>query len=93
MVKRTLLDDYFTVFATQNPLEFEGTYPLPEAQLDRFLIKIKVGYPLLADERDILERHHASLEAKDLELMAIEPVEFSLLAAARRRSAQSKLSR
>jgi MoxR-like ATPase len=78
------LDDYFTVFATQNPLEFEGTYPLPEAQLDRFLIKIKVGYPLLADERNILERHHSSLEAKDLELMAIEPVEFSLLAAARR---------
>jgi MoxR-like ATPase len=78
------LDDYFTVFATQNPLEFEGTYPLPEAQLDRFLIKIKVGYPLLADERNILERHHASLEAKDLELVAIEPVEFSLLAAARR---------
>jgi MoxR-like ATPase len=79
-----LLDDYFTVFATQNPLEFEGTYPLPEAQLDRFLIKIKVGYPALADERSILERHHASLELKDLELMAIEPVEFSLLAAARR---------
>jgi MoxR-like ATPase len=78
------LDDYFTVFATQNPLEFEGTYPLPEAQLDRFLIKIKVGYPALADERSILERHHASLEAKDLESMAIEPVEFSLLAAARR---------
>jgi MoxR-like ATPase len=77
------LDDYFTVFATQNPLEFEGTYPLPEAQLDRFLIKIKVGYPALADERSILERHHASLEAKDLELMAIDPVEFSLLAAAR----------
>jgi MoxR-like ATPase len=79
-----LLDDYFTVFATQNPLEFEGTYPLPEAQLDRFLIKIKVGYPALVDERTILERHHASLEAKDLELMTIEPVEFSLLAAARR---------
>jgi len=79
-----LLDDYFTVFATQNPLEFEGTYPLPEAQLDRFLIKIKVGYPALADERSILERHHVSLEAKDLEMMAIEPVEFSLLAAARR---------
>jgi MoxR-like ATPase len=78
------LDDYFTVFATQNPLEFEGTYPLPEAQLDRFLIKIRVGYPALADERSILERHHASLEAKDLESMAIEPVEFSLLAAARR---------
>ena len=70
------LDDYFTVFATQNPLEFEGTYPLPEAQLDRFLIKIRVGYPALADERSILERHHESVEAKDLELMEIEPVEF-----------------
>lgn len=78
------LDDYFTVFATQNPLEFEGTYPLPEAQLDRFLIKIKVGYPKLEDERTILERHHASLEAKDLEQTSIESVEFSLLAAARR---------
>jgi MoxR-like ATPase len=79
-----LLDDYFTVFATQNPLEFEGTYPLPEAQLDRFLIKIRVGYPSLGDELSILERHHLSVEAKDLELMAIEPVNFSLLAAARR---------
>jgi MoxR-like ATPase len=78
------LDDYFTVFATQNPLEFEGTYPLPEAQLDRFLIKIKVGYPSLADERTILERHHASVEARDLEQVSIEPVEFSLLTAARR---------
>ena len=78
------LDDYFTVFATQNPLEFEGTYPLPEAQLDRFLIKIKVGYPSLADERTILERHHASVEARDLEQVVIQPVLFSLLAAARR---------
>ena len=79
-----VLDDYFTVFATQNPLEFEGTYPLPEAQLDRFLIKIKVPYPKLEDERTVLERHHASVEAKDLEQKSIEPVEFSLLARARR---------
>ena len=79
-----VLDDYFTVFATQNPLEFEGTYPLPEAQLDRFLIKIKVPYPKLEDERTVLERHHASVEAKDLEQTSIEPVEFSLLARARR---------
>ncbi len=78
------LDDYFTVFATQNPLEFEGTYPLPEAQLDRFLIKIHVPYPSLADERTILERHNASVEAKDLENTAITPVDFSLLGAARR---------
>jgi len=78
-----ILDDYFTVFATQNPLEFEGTYPLPEAQLDRFLLKIRVGYPTLADERCILERHHASLEAKDLERRDLEPISLPLLAAAR----------
>ncbi len=77
------LDDFFTVFATQNPLEFEGTYPLPEAQLDRFLLKIKVGYPTLADEREVLERHHASHEAKDLERREMELVDFSLLVAAR----------
>jgi len=77
------LDDFFTVFATQNPLEFEGTYPLPEAQLDRFLLKIRVGYPTLADERRVLERHHASVQAKDLERHALEPVDPELLAAAR----------
>jgi MoxR-like ATPase len=78
------LDPYFTVFATQNPLEFEGTYPLPEAQLDRFLIKIRVPYPTLPDERSILERHHASVEPKDLELTPLTPVDPALLAAARR---------
>jgi MoxR-like ATPase len=77
------LDDFFTVFATQNPLEFEGTYPLPEAQLDRFLLKIRVGYPTLKDEREILERHHASVEAKDLERRDLELVDFALLTAAR----------
>jgi MoxR-like ATPase len=78
------LDPYFTVFATMNPLEFEGTYPLPEAQLDRFLIKIHVPYPSVADELSILQRHHASVDARDLELTALEPVDFALLAAARR---------
>ncbi len=78
-----VLDPYFSVFATQNPIEFEGTYPLPEAQLDRFLMKIKVGYPTLAEERTVLERHHASVGAKDLELRAIEPVDRGQLAAAR----------
>ncbi len=77
------LDDYFTVFATQNPIEFEGTYPLPEAQLDRFLMKIQVGYPSVAEERKVLERHHASVAAKDLEQRAIESVDFAMLAAAR----------
>jgi MoxR-like ATPase len=77
------LDGFFTVFATQNPLEFEGTYPLPEAQLDRFLLKIRVGYPALADEREVLERHHASLQAKDLERREMSLVDLALLEAAR----------
>ena len=47
----------FTVVATQNPVEFEGTYPLPEAQLDRFLVKVRVGYPAEADELAMLQAH------------------------------------
>src|SRR5580698_6027144 len=82
--ERHQLDDYFTVFATQNPVEFEGTYPLPEAQLDRFLLKIKVDYPELADERTVLERHHAAHTGTGLSDIAIEPIPFELLAAARR---------
>jgi MoxR-like ATPase len=78
------LDDYFTVFATQNPLEFEGTYPLPEAQLDRFLLKIRVPYPTLAEERMVLERHHASVGARDVDRAEIETVDRTLLAEARR---------
>ena len=77
------LDEYFTVFATQNPLEFEGTYPLPEAQLDRFLLKIHVGYPSADEERTVLERHHATTEAVHLENAPIESVSFAELAAAR----------
>jgi MoxR-like ATPase len=52
------LSPIFTVFATQNPVEFEGTYPLPEAQQDRFLMKINVPYPDLASERGVAERVH-----------------------------------
>lgn len=78
-----VLHDFFTVFATQNPLEFEGTYPLPEAQLDRFLLKIQVGYPSAEEERAVLERHHASAET-NLEQVAIETVGRAELAAARR---------
>ncbi|RXS98084.1 AAA family ATPase [Silvibacterium dinghuense] len=74
------LDPYFTVFATQNPLEFEGTYPLPEAQLDRFLLKIRVGYPSADEERAILERH---LAATALDQFPIEPIAPEELAAAR----------
>src|SRR6201985_2581528 len=49
------LDEPFLVLATQNPLEQEGTYPLPEAQLDRFMLHLKIGYPTRAEERQILE--------------------------------------
>lgn len=50
------LDDPFMVLATQNPIEQEGTYPLPEAQLDRFMLKVIVGYPTRAEEKIIMER-------------------------------------
>jgi MoxR-like ATPase len=53
-----LLGELFTVVATQNPIEYEGTYPLPEAELDRFMMKIVVGYPLPDEERDVLLRFH-----------------------------------
>jgi len=49
--------DPFLVLATQNPIEQEGTYPLPEAQVDRFMLKLRIGYPSIADERVILDRH------------------------------------
>jgi MoxR-like ATPase len=50
------LSNVFTVFATQNPVEFEGTYPLPEAQVDRFMLKIKIDYPQEAAEAEILDK-------------------------------------
>ena len=50
------LDSPFIVFATQNPIEYEGTYPLPEAQLDRFIMKVGIGYPSLSEEVEILDR-------------------------------------
>jgi MoxR-like ATPase len=46
----------FTVLATQNPVEYEGTYPLPEAQLDRFLLRVRMGYPAFDDEVEVLRR-------------------------------------
>jgi MoxR-like ATPase len=57
------LDPPFFVFATQNPIELEGTYPLPEAQLDRFLLRASFGYPGREDEIEMLERRAARLEA------------------------------
>lgn len=58
-----LLSSNFTVFATQNPIEFEGTYPLPEAELDRFLVKVIVGYPAESVEQGMLQRVLEGFEA------------------------------
>jgi MoxR-like ATPase len=66
------LPDPFLVVATQNPIEYEGTYPLPEAQLDRFLLKLEVTYPGETAERRILELEHDGIRPAGLE--AIEPV-------------------
>jgi MoxR-like ATPase len=79
---RRPLPAWFTVFATQNPVDFEGTYPLPEAQLDRFLLKIRLSYPSEEQERQILERHHSSSGAGLLEDATIAPIPAGLLAAA-----------
>jgi MoxR-like ATPase len=77
------LSPFFTVFATQNPVEFEGTYPLPEAQLDRFLFKIRVSYPIAEKEVEILERYQRGFDPRQLEAMGLAPIEPGLLAAAR----------
>ena len=79
---RRLLPAWFTVFATQNPVDFEGTYPLPEAQLDRFLLKIRVAYPSESEELQILERHHAGSCAGLLEDASMAPIPEGLLKAA-----------
>ncbi len=79
---RRQLPAWFTVFATQNPVDFEGTYPLPEAQLDRFLLKIRVAYPNEAEELQILERHHARTGPGLLEDAHLVPVPQGLLEAA-----------
>ena len=60
------IPDPFLVLATQNPIEQEGTYPLPEAQVDRFMLKLRVGYPGIADERAILDRHASTKPKHDV---------------------------
>jgi len=68
------LSERFTVVATQNPLEQQGTYPLPEAQLDRFLFKHELGYPTEAEERAIVASHGARAGQPKLEEFGVEPV-------------------
>jgi len=64
----------FLVVATQNPIEYEGTYPLPEAQLDRFLFKLRVDYPAREDERAVLRMHDEGKDPHDLAALGVSPV-------------------
>jgi len=68
------LPNPFLVIATQNPVEYEGTYPLPEAQLDRFLFKIKVGYPTPAAETEVLNRYHQGFDPHKLAGTGLRPL-------------------
>ena len=68
------LSEHFTVFATQNPVEFEGTYPLPEAELDRFMLKVLLGYPAAEVEQGILARVVGGFEADEPETYGITRV-------------------
>jgi MoxR-like ATPase len=72
----------FSVFATQNPVEFEGTYPLPEAQLDRFLLKIRVPYPAVNAEVQILANVQNGFEAREIDSMGLTPLPPGLLSQA-----------
>jgi MoxR-like ATPase len=64
----------FLVCATQNPIEFEGTYPLPEAQLDRFFVRVRTGYPTADEERMLIARAVAGFDARDLDAAGVVPV-------------------
>jgi MoxR-like ATPase len=82
--ERRDLSRFFSVFATQNPVEFEGTYPLPEAQLDRFLVNIRVPYPDAADEVQLLINAQAGFDSRHLDSIELAAVDPETLAEARR---------
>ncbi len=77
------LSSFFTVFATQNPIDFEGTYPLPEAQLDRFLVKIRVPYPEAKEEIQLLSNVQNGFDSHNLEALGLSPIDPELLKQAR----------
>jgi len=85
------LDGIFFVMATQNPIEYEGTYPLPEAQLDRFLMKVYVHYPDRAAEENVLRLHLQGRDPQDLEAAGVQQVigQAELQAAAEELSRQT----
>jgi MoxR-like ATPase len=87
------LPDPFLVAATQNPVEYEGTYPLPEAQLDRFLLKLTVAVPDREEEIGILARHAAGFDPRDLSAAGVRQVAGATeLAAARESAARLRVS-
>jgi MoxR-like ATPase len=89
--ERHALSQTFTVLATQNPVEFEGTYPLPEAQLDRFLLKIKINYPSAEEEITILDKHNGASGLGDADQVEIACLESDTLQQARRELRDLKL--
>jgi MoxR-like ATPase len=89
--ERYALSPNFTVFATQNPVDFEGTYPLPEAQLDRFLVKIRVPYPEAKDEIQLLANVQNGFDSDHLDEVGIVPVEQGWLQQARKETRAVKV--
>jgi MoxR-like ATPase len=80
---RRPLPPLFSVFATQNPVEFEGTYPLPEAQLDRFLLRIRVPYPEQAEEVQVLTLAQHGFDARHLDRVGLVAADSGALTGAR----------
>lgn len=72
--ERHRLQEPFMVLATQNPVEYEGTYPLPEAQLDRFMFKVLVNYPSEQVETEVLRRYHHGFDAHALNALNLQPI-------------------
>lgn len=88
------LPDPFIVIATQNPVEYEGTYPLPEAQLDRFLLKLLLPLPAEVEEVEVLARHAAGFDPRDLVAAGLRPAaDAGVLAQARAQVAHVQVSR
>lgn len=86
------LPNIFTVLATENPIEYEGTYPLPEAQLDRFQLKILIDYPPEEDEREVVARWDSGFNSKRLDQVNIEPlVETEAIIRCRAEVAQARM--
>ena len=85
------LSPFFTVFSTQNPVEFEGTYPLPEAQLDRFLAKIGIAYPAADHEAQILRNVQNGFDARELQKIQFDAASGEMLLTARAEAAAVKV--